>query len=124
MASRQFTVASAEGTHAGHVRTKNEDACLSRPEVGLWVVADGMGGHQEGALASSHIIEKLRTISPADDIDGLGAEVEHQLNEGNSWLFEEAARRGAGTTIGSTVVALLTCDLSFACFWSGDSRLY
>jgi serine/threonine protein phosphatase Stp1 len=38
--------------------------------------------------------------------------------------LEEAARRGADTTIGSTVVILLACDSTFACLWSGDSRIY
>jgi len=124
MTSRQFTVVSSEGTHVGRVRTKNEDACLSRPEVGLWVVADGMGGHPEGALASSHIVETLCRTPRPHDIDDLSAAVEQRLHEGNSWLVEEAARRGADTIIGSTVVALLACGSSFACLWSGDSRLY
>lgn len=49
-------------THTGRVRERNEDAYLVRPEVGLWVVADGMGGHHSGDLASQTIIDLLKLI--------------------------------------------------------------
>jgi serine/threonine protein phosphatase Stp1 len=124
MTAPQFAAASSEGTHVGRVRTKNEDACLSRPEVGLWVVADGMGGHQEGALASNQIVGRLCSTPRPRDMDDFRVEVEQRLQEANVWLLEEAARRGADTTIGSTVVILLACDSTFACLWSGDSRIY
>jgi serine/threonine protein phosphatase PrpC len=106
------------------VRTHNEDAHLSLPKVGLWVVADGMGGHQEGALASSHIVERLRTTPRHHSIDDLTADVEQRLQAGHLWLLNEAQRRGSDAIIGSTVVALLTWESSFACLWAGDSRLY
>ena len=48
----RFLWDSAALTHRGRVRELNEDACLERADDGLWVVADGMGGHRAGDLAS------------------------------------------------------------------------
>jgi serine/threonine-protein phosphatase Stp1 len=124
MTHPQFAVAFSEATHIGRVRTHNEDALLSQPKVGVWVVADGMGGHQEGALASSHIVEILRMTPRPHCIDDLTADVEQRLQAGHTWLLREAQRRGADAIIGSTVVALLAWDSSFVCLWAGDSRLY
>ena len=49
-------------THVGRVRHRNEDSYLTRPETGIWAVADGMGGHESGDLASQTVIAALRTI--------------------------------------------------------------
>ena len=49
-------------THAGKVRERNEDSCLVRTDVGLWAVADGMGGHEAGDLASRTLVESLNAI--------------------------------------------------------------
>ena len=46
----------------GRRRKINEDACLALPERGLWLVADGMGGHDAGDLASSMVVESLQDL--------------------------------------------------------------
>jgi serine/threonine protein phosphatase PrpC len=106
------------------VRKHNEDSYLSRPEIGLWVVADGMGGHQAGDVASQAIVHSLEQMD--DPVDGVQfiREVRQRLAEVNEQLMAEAATRGNGAVIGSTVVALLAFGSYFACVWAGDSRLY
>ncbi|HVJ51634.1 MAG TPA: protein phosphatase 2C domain-containing protein [Aliidongia sp.] len=120
----QFEISSAAATHVGKVRKHNEDSYLARPEIGLWVVADGMGGHQAGDLASQTIVQALGGIeAPSDGAQFIG-EVRTRLAAVNDALLAEAAARGNGAVIGSTVVALLTFGSFFACVWAGDSRLY
>lgn len=110
-------------THVGKVRQRNEDAYLVRPEAGLWVVADGMGGHQSGDLASQTIIDSLKLIEPQATAADLLAECERQVASANQRLNEIGRARG-GTVIGATLAALLAFDDFYACLWSGDSRIY
>ena len=60
---------SASYSHVGMVRQINEDACLELPRDGLWVVADGMGGHAAGDYVSSLIVDTLRGIAPGATLD-------------------------------------------------------
>src|SRR4051794_35146553 len=59
---KRMTFDTGAATHVGKVRKRNEDSYLVRPEVGLWA---GMGGHNDGDLASQTVIEALRAIGPA-----------------------------------------------------------
>ncbi len=120
----QYGFASAAATHVGAVRKHNEDACLDRGEIGLWAVADGMGGHEAGDVASRMIVETLDTIAAPADAGSFLAEVRNALGQINERLLTEASRRGPDTIIGSTVVVLLAHGSHFACLWAGDSRLY
>lgn len=119
-----FAVASAAATDTGIVRKQNEDAYLARPEIGLWVVADGMGGHDDGQLASNAIVQALEAMAePVDGASFIG-EVRSRLADVNEQLVATAAARDGHAVIGSTVVALMTFGRFFACLWAGDSRLY
>lgn len=115
---------SAVLTDVGKVRQINEDACAAWPESGVWAVADGMGGHDAGDLASGAIIDTLNGIGRRDSLSDLVDAVEDGLLEVNRMLLAEATARGAETTIGSTVVALLAHHRHCACLWAGDSRIY
>ena len=110
-------------THAGKVRERNEDAYLVRPEVGLWVVADGMGGHHSGDLASQTIIDSLKLIQPQATAADLLAACENHVASANQRLKDIGKSRG-GVIVGATLAALLAFENFYACLWSGDSRVY
>ncbi|ESW67936.1 protein phosphatase 2C domain-containing protein [Mesorhizobium sp. C277A] len=109
-------------SHKGCVRDHNEDSFLVEPQIGLWVVADGMGGHEAGEVASASIVEHLATIGIASSAPDLRARFEDRLNRAHAEI--RRISRSRGVTIGSTVAALLAMDGRFACLWSGDSRVY
>lgn len=105
------------------VREINEDSCLERPDIGLWVVADGMGGHTAGDLASGMICDKLNEIQPADRLTEYVDDVEATLLQVNRKLREIASKKET-QTVGSTVAALVARDHHAVCIWAGDSRVY
>ena len=105
-------------TDVGLRRSRNEDAYLCLDELGLWLVADGMGGPGGGDVASAIVVEAVSTAvrdgrSPAD-----AAETAHQA-------VSEAAAAGQGRPgMGSTLVALTATGRSYELCWVGDSRAY
>ncbi|HLW89981.1 MAG TPA: protein phosphatase 2C domain-containing protein [Roseiarcus sp.] len=113
----------ASASHVGKVRTVNEDGLLARPDLGLWAVADGMGGHGAGDLASSAVIAALDTIRSADTAAELLAQFEHRVIRANAEVRAVARSRALGL-IGTTLAALLIRPPHYACLWCGDSRAY
>jgi len=118
--------ASAHRTHRGNVRRLNEDAVLDRSEAGLWMVADGMGGHEAGDYASEAIAVALRTIEfrPQHKLVDRIDVVEDVLLQVNSRLHDYGKTRFAGATVGSTVVVFIAVGDYGVALWAGDSRLY
>jgi len=110
-------------THVGKVRQHNEDRFLSMPATGIWAVADGMGGHEDGEYASQTIVEALGAIEAPASAADLLARCEAQLVEANGRLREIGNQRG-GAVVGATIAVLLTYERHYACIWSGDSRIY
>lgn len=111
-------------SNVGKVRKLNEDSMLERPEVGMWVVADGMGGHAAGDVASQMIVNSLKKIHEGLSLERYIDDIEDKLIEVNSKLLEKAKESRKRTTIGSTVVILVTYDNYCVYMWAGDSRLY
>ena len=111
-------------TDVGLVRARNEDAFLDRPDIGLWAVADGMGGHEAGDEASAAVVAALATLKPPADLEDFVDEVKTRLLLTDRALRRRAAGLGPGAVVASTVVALLAWAEDFACIWAGDSRLY
>jgi len=116
-----FDVGSA--THAGKVRERNEDSCLVRTDTGLWAVADGMGGHEAGDLASRILIESLDAIERPEAALDLLEQCEAQIFRANQQIIDVSRARN-GATIGTTAAVLLIRDRHYACVWAGDSRVY
>ena len=115
---------SASLTNAGIVRANNQDACLDLPESGLWVVADGMGGHNEGEFASRLIVDALSQMGVHGRLSEFVNDVEDRLRKVHKTLVNRAAARDKGIIIGSTVAALLAFGRFCVCLWAGDSRVY
>jgi len=117
-----LTWRSASATSQGNVRSHNEDAVLDLPALGVWVVADGMGGHDAGDVASRMIVESLCALSRAERLSELLDRVEDRLRSVNQRLFGLSLQRGA--TTGSTVAVLLAFGTHCVSVWAGDSRVY
>ncbi len=109
-------------THPGKVRQVNEDRYFVAPTSGIFAVADGMGGHEAGALASSTIVQCLESIGVAVSAADLLARLEDRILRANVTLKDISTQRGK--IVGSTVAILLTYEDHFAAVWSGDSRIY
>jgi len=110
-------------THVGHKRKINEDAVLALPDHDMWVVSDGMGGHEAGDYASRLITDSIATIpiglEPTERMHALRDVVQaaHRM------IVQEAETRGRGV-IGATIVALMMANEHFVAIWAGDSRIY
>ncbi len=111
-------------SHAGAVRPENQDALLCRPEVGLYVVADGAGGHRDGALASNRVVASVASLAAGLSAAERLTHLRHRLSALHDALLEEAATLRPERGMASTVVALLLDQDFFACLWAGDSRIY
>ncbi len=111
-------------THEGMVRPANEDAILDKPDVGLWAVADGMGGHKVGDIASAKIVAALDALEHCDRLSDSVDIVESCLQEVNQLMLEYSQIMLDGHTMGSTLVCTLIKGRIGACLWVGDSRLY
>lgn len=118
-----FRWGSAAATDVGKIRSLNEDAYLDRPDIGLWVVADGMGGHDAGDLASRSVVESLAGICRQANLGSYVDELRLRLLSANRALRLEAKRRSE-SVIGSTVAALIAVGRHAVAVWAGDSRVY
>ncbi len=122
MPDHAITWRSALRSDVGKVRKLNEDSGLARPECRLWVIADGMGGHSAGDLASQMIVNSLAKVKPSDQLSEQVDFVEYNILGVHNRLHELS--QAHNQTSGSTVVVLLGGDHHCVFLWAGDSRLY
>lgn len=107
----------------GRVRPQNEDSVAAFPEFGVWAVADGMGGHEAGDVASRIIIEELASLGVPISAQDQRARVQERLDRAHQRILAHSRDRGLGGA-GSTVASLLLHGSELACIWAGDSRIY
>lgn len=114
----------ASRTNVGLKRKINEDSLFVDSERGLWAVADGMGGHDSGEVASATVVEALRNLPRVENLDELASAAKDALAGANRQLIDLARSSGSQQSIGTTVVGIAIADGDFRCFWMGDSRAY
>ena len=111
-------------TDVGLRRKVNEDSMLVRTDRGLWAVADGMGGHEKGDVASGMVTQALLGLPIVYGLDNLVEAAIAAIVGVNEELIALASSGASSGTIGSTVVGLAISGQQFRCFWAGDSRAY
>lgn len=105
-------------TVVGRVRQHNEDAILCCPHLNLWAVADGMGGHRRGEVASALALKTLRKLGrPGEDLVGA-------IRVANAAILVAAGEDEASRGMGTTLVAVRFAGADFEVAWVGDSRAY
>lgn len=109
-------------TNVGCVRSANEDSLVALPREQVWVVADGMGGHANGKMASTAIVSSVEAAQIPEDLVPACEAVSDAIHHANALIYAEA--QAAGEQMGSTVVGLVIRDRQFAVLWAGDSRAY
>lgn len=127
----------------GKVRTNNEDSFIVDEQAGLFIVADGMGGHNSGEVASKmacDIISKnlqmsLKRQTEPDrtqvmfgqtnpDLSDTANRIVSAIRLSNQVVFEASQASPQNNGMGTTVVVLLTLPASYIIAWVGDSRIY
>ena len=111
-------IKSCAATDVGLQRTNNEDAYLDSPENGLWIVADGMGGHAAGEVASSIATQVIREKCTN------GSNIIDAIQSSHHAVLDAAANGLGGRGMGSTVVVLKAKKGAYEIGWVGDSRAY
>lgn len=119
-----FRWQSASRSEVGNVRKLNEDACLDAPGRGLWVVADGMGGHEAGDLASQMVVEDLDRVEAPERFGAFVDEVEDCVLLSNQRLYAMAHQSDEPRVIGCTLACMLAYGNHCLSIWAGDSRVY
>jgi len=128
----QTTLDAFWGTDPGRARDHNEDAitgtALDHPAAEargrLFIVADGMGGHNAGEVASSEAIQRVYDRYYADTESDVFRSLEHALRVTNNELYQEAQSNPTQHGMGTTMTAAVIKDTHLTVAHVGDSRLY
>jgi PPM family protein phosphatase len=105
-------------THPGRVRGQNEDQIYGSAQAHLWIVADGMGGHACGEVASEIVVRQM------SDSHTQGQSLESSIEQAHSAVSQEAQQNEEARGMGATVVAMSSQGEQYDIAWVGDSRAY
>ncbi|HSG89976.1 MAG TPA: protein phosphatase 2C domain-containing protein [Pseudomonadales bacterium] len=111
-------------TDEGKRRAHNEDSILARPDDGIFVVADGMGGHAAGDVASKMVTDAVAAMPANGSFPRLVDRFDDTLIDINRQIRAHSDAHFGGKTMGCTVIAMLARRDVGVCMWAGDSRLY
>ena len=111
-------------THPGHIRMNNEDAYFTDDESGLWIVCDGMGGHQEGNFASHLVTDIFERVELSGTFDQKVEAITSQFYNIHRILQKKVHKLGNNAVIGTTLVLLFAEGTRAVSIHSGDSRCY
>ena len=115
---------SSAATHTSAARRRNEDSFVNRPDLGLWAVADGLGGLSQGEVASQMVCGVLASLVPSATLEGTIEDIRRSLDEVNTNLYRASQRPLDPVQSCSTLVALALREQKAAVLWAGDSRAY
>jgi protein phosphatase len=105
-------------THVGLRREHNEDTYYADADLGLWLVADGMGGHEHGEIASALARDTL-----VQEV-GNGAPLARAVQRADAEIIQHSNRQSEALPMGTTIVALRVTGNDYEVCWVGDSRVY
>lgn len=115
---------SAGITDVGRLRSSNQDAFVELNQVGVWAVADGMGGYRDGDVASRMVCEGLQGLSPEGSLDQAVEVLRQRMSTVNRRLYEASVRPINPVVSGTTVAMFVVRRTACALLWAGDSRVY
>lgn len=125
VSKRRSNFISYSKTHEGKVRALNEDALFCNDEKAVWVVADGMGGHEAGDYASQLLVTLIeQRLNIVDSQDLTVTVLKTIILEANETIKEYSVNQLNDELVGTTVAMLFIESGRYHCLWVGDSRIY
>jgi len=115
---------SAGITDVGRLRSTNQDSFVELQAAGVWSVADGMGGYQDGDVASRMVCQGLQLLTGDGSLEEAVAIVRQCMSDVNRRLYDASVRAFDPIVSGSTVTVMVVRRTELAVLWAGDSRIY
>ena len=106
----------------GNKRAINQDAYFCHDNHGVWLVADGMGGHEDGEIASQTIVQSIANLCESGKDNIRTTNITSMLEDVNQQIHHQNI--ALNRTVGSTIAMVMMNEDSFSYLWAGDSRIY